>query len=192
VENQRWARWKGWGVLGLVFVIGALIVWASHHWFSETSKEITQEIGVAFMVAAILGLTIDQASKNELIRNGFLAAFQYAFPAPLQKEILRIATYRLICERHHWLVRIEKIDDECVGVSCETNRKVRNIGSSAVKLGPRIHIDEWGFVQEASKILECKMEVERGPTILATAKATKDDQPTILFEGREVSIKPNG
>jgi hypothetical protein len=90
------------------------------------------------------------------------------------------------------LVKIEKIDDECVRVTCETNRKIRNIGSSVVKLGPKLHIDDWGFVQEPSEILECKMEVERGPTILAIAKETKDDQPTILFEGREVPIKPNG
>jgi hypothetical protein len=94
-------------------------------------------VGVAFIVAGILGLVIDEALKNELVRDVFFAAFQYAFPPPLQKEILRIARYRFMCERHHWLAKIEKIDDECVRVTSETRRRIRNIGSSTEKIRPR-------------------------------------------------------
>jgi hypothetical protein len=183
---KLWEAWKPRRVLIGVLLFGLLIVWLSHLW----SWEVTKEIGVAFMVAAILGLTIDEASKNELIRNGFLAAFHYAFPAPLQKEILRIAAYRMICERHYWRVKIEKMDDECVRVTCELRRKIRNIGSSAVKVKPRIHTDDWGFAKERSEVFECKLEVEDGPTITANTK--KHEYPTILVEGREVPIKPDG
>ena len=181
---KLWAEWKPRRVLIGVFLFGLLIVWISHLW----GWEITKEIGVAFMVAAILGVTIDEASRNELIRNGFLAAFQYAFPPPLQKEILRIATYRLICERHHWLVKIEKIGEDSVRVTSETRRRIRNIGSTAAKIGPRLHIDEWGFAEGRSEILECRMEVAGRPTIYAVRKDTTD--LTILFEGKEVPIKP--
>jgi hypothetical protein len=173
-----------------VAIVGIVIVLLSHFLPWETLREITKEIGVAFIVAAILGLAIDEASKRELIRNGFLAAFRYAFPPPLQKEILRIARYRLICERHHWLVKVERINDECVRVTSETRRKIRNIGSSTEKIGPRLHMDEWGFEQERSEILECKMEVAGRPTINATRKDTTGS--TILFEGKVVPIKPGG
>jgi hypothetical protein len=182
---ELWAEWRPRRVLIGVFLLGLLIVWLSHLWGSE----VTKEIGVAFMVAAILGVTIDEASKSELIRNGFFAAFRYAFPAPLQKEILRIAAYRMICERHYWRVNVEKIDHECVRVTCELRRKIRNIGSSAEKVRPRIHIDDWGFAKERSEIFECKLEVPGRPTITATAKEA--DYPTILVEGREAPIKPD-
>jgi hypothetical protein len=190
-EDQRSkTKWKRRGVLIGVGIVGGLIVWLSHSWSSDIAKEITKEVGAAVIVAAIIGLSIDEALKNELIRDAFFAAFRYAFPQPLQKEILRISTYRLICERHHWLVKVEKIDDECVRVTSETKRRISNIGSSTVKIGPRLHMDEWGFKQERSEILECKMEVAGRPTINATRKDATGS--TILFEGREVPIKPGG
>jgi hypothetical protein len=190
-EDQRSkTKWKLRGVLAGVFIAGGVIVWLAHFWPWETLQDITKEVGVAFMVAAILGVTIDETSKNELIRDAFFAAFQYAFPRPLQAEILRIARYRFMCERCYWSVKIEEIDNECVRVICETRRKIRNISSFVEKAKPRMHIDEWGFAKEHSEIFECKMEVAGRPTITAVLKDT--DYPTKLVEGRELPIKPEG
>jgi hypothetical protein len=68
IEGQR-RKWKLRAVLAGVFIVGGVIVGLAHFWPWETLREITKEIGVAFMVAAILGVTIDEASKNELIRD---------------------------------------------------------------------------------------------------------------------------
>ena len=138
------------------------------------------------MIAAALGATVDTALKIELVRDAFFAAFQYAFPKPLQGEILRIMRYRLICEKHFLLVRLEEIDEDTVRVTCEVNRRIKNVSSSPEKIRPRLHIDEWGFA-EKSKILECRMEMPDGTKVVGTPKKTTD--PSILWEGREMSIE---
>jgi len=142
------------------------------------------------MIAAVLGATVDAILKIELVRDAFFAAFRYAFPPALQGEILRIMRYRLICDRHLLLVRIEFIDADTVRVTCETNRRITNVSSYAEKLKPYLHIDEWGFEQGKSTIVECRLEAPGGkPTINAVLKNTAPD-PTILVEGREITLKP--
>src|SRR5262245_37183276 len=185
---ERKVRWKRRGVLFGTFALGAVLVGTYQYLPWDWTHELTKEIGVAFLIAATLGVTIDELLKIDLVRDAFLAAFRYAFHPSLQSEILRIMRYRLICETHYLRVTIEKIDDEAVRVTSEVTRKIRNIGSSREKIRPRLHIDEWGFRQEKSKIIECKLLPEEGKPIIAAQKDTSD--PTILFEGRETTIRP--
>jgi hypothetical protein len=187
------AEWKRRLILAGLFALGVLFIALAQHfpsrlWQHEILAEITKEIGIALVIAAVLGGTVDTAFKIELVRDAFFAAFQYAFPPPLRGEILRIMRYRLICEKHFLLVRLEEIDKDTVRVTCEVNRRIKNVGSSPEKIRPRLHIDEWGFA-EKSKILECRMEMSDGTKVVGNLKRTTD--PTILFEGKEMSIEPN-
>jgi hypothetical protein len=149
-----------------------------------------EDIGIALVTASILGITIDRALKIELARDVFIAAFRYVVPSALKEELLKIITYRLICERHHWLVQIEKLDDNFVRVTSTLTRRIRNVGASPEKMKPYIHIDDWGFKGEPSKVIECKIALDGGPIVFGKQKPTKSS--SILFEGEdEQLIKPD-
>jgi hypothetical protein len=187
-DYEKKARWKRGAVLLITFAVGAGLVTFYGYSPWNWSHELIKEIGVAFLIAATLGTTVDQLMKVELVRDAFFAAFRYAFHPALQNEILRVMRYRLICETHYLRVTIDEIDQEAVRVTFEVTRKIKNIGSSQEKMRPRLHIDEWGFGQERSKIIECKLVPEQGNPIIAGHKPTSD--PTILFEGREAVLRP--
>ena len=177
-------------ILFVCFVVGiGCVALAGAHILGELLGDVVKEVGVAFMIAAVLGSTIDTLLKIELVRDAFLVAFSYAFPSALKGEILRIMRYRLICDRHFLVVRIEKIDDDTVRVTCETNRKVRNMAPSSEKLRPYLHIDEWGFKQEPSKIMECRVDLEDGKSVVGRQQKTSGS--TVLFEGPQVDLKPD-
>ena len=195
INKPMSAEWKRRLILAGLFVLGVVLIalaqrFPSWLWLHEIFAEIAKEIGIALVIAAALGATVDTALKIELVRDAFFAAFQYAFPPPLQGEILRIMRYRLICQKHFLLVRLEEIDKDTVRITCEVNRRIKNVSSSPEKIRPRLHIDEWGF-PEKSKILECWMEMSDGTKVIGTQKRPNDPIPTILFEGKEVSIEPD-
>jgi hypothetical protein len=182
-------RWKMRLIIAATFLLGVLLTAVIPKLgLPSWVQEILKEAGVAFMIAATIAATVDWSLKNDLIRNAFFAAFGYAFEPALQSEILRIATYRLICEDHRLRVKIEKIDSEAVRVTCEARRKIKNIGSSAENIGPSLHIDDWGFVQEHSKILECFAIWEKGKRVEAVEQVSSGH--TIHFKGKELKLKP--
>jgi len=186
--EERHAKWKRRGILLATALLGIGLIYLSHFCPSELGREITKEVGVAFLIAATIGATIDSILKVELLRDAFFAAFRYAFHPALQSEILRIMRYHLICDRHLLRVTIQVIDHEAVRVTCETHRTIRNIGSSPVKIRPLLHIDEWGFPQENSSISECNAEFDDGRVIEARRQETSDS--TIRFQGRETDLLP--
>ena len=96
-------------------------------------------------------------------------------------------TYRLICTRHFLKVQIDPIDSDTVRVTCEVNRRIKNIGSSPEEVRTYLHIDDWGF-KEPSKILDCRVELENGKKIMGAPQTRTDS--TVLFEGKPVLVKP--
>jgi hypothetical protein len=187
-DERKRLRFNMRVTVAVTFAIGLGAVFlarlSSILWLQEALKE----VGVAFMIAATLAATVDVALKTALIRDVFFATFRYAFPPPLQSEILRIAAYRLICEKHTWGVKIEKIDAEAVRLTSEVRRRIKNIGSSSVKIGPDLHIDDWGFPQEKAQIMECIAAFEGGQKVPATRHDSS--LSTIHFKGREIPLEP--
>jgi hypothetical protein len=187
-RQDKIAKWRRRGILLAVFILGVLLIKFFYLLPWEWTHEVVKEMGVALIIAATLGATVDELLKIELVRDAFLAAFRYAFHPALQGEILRIMQYRLICETHSMRVTIDKIDKDAVRVTSEVRRMMKNIGSSREKIEPRLHIDDWHFPQEKSQIIECKLTPDDGKPVIAAQKSTSD--PTILFVGKEVSIRP--
>jgi hypothetical protein len=178
-----------WVALAVAFVAGLICVIFSDELPYVRMQRVIEDIGIALIVASILGITIDRALKIELVRDVFNAAFQYVLPGELKQEIRKILTYRLICEQHHWLVQIESLDDAFVRVTSTLTRRIRNVGASSDKVRPYVHIDEWGFKGERSRVIECKITLDDGTVVVGTERPTKSS--SILFEGDEQVIRPN-
>jgi hypothetical protein len=104
-DERARLRFKMRVTVAVTFAVGLAAVLLAGSCPIPWLQEALKEVGVAFMIAATLAATVDVALKNELIRDVFFATFRYAFPPQLQTEILRIAAYRLICEKHVWDAR---------------------------------------------------------------------------------------
>jgi hypothetical protein len=177
-------------ILGANFVLSVVCLVVAHQrfaWMSDTVNELIKEAGFAFLIAVILGVSVDQALKTEVVRDVFTAAFQYALDPALKGEILRIMRYQQICERHLFQVSLEVIDGEAVRVNCYVERVIKNIGSSDQQVRPWLHIYEWGFPQGGSQVTECSIEIGNQ---IVEARETQVSPDTVLFQGEERSLKP--
>jgi len=183
-------NWKLYTLLLAVLVVGFVLV-AESTGFEATKKELVKELGIALVVAAILGLTIDIFLKIRILRDVFDAAFQYVLHPSLKDEVSRILRYGLIADSHEWHVKIERLPgkDKLVVITHELHRRIKNYGSTPEKINVLLHIDEWGF-RKPCEIIECSGKLDDGTTVVAKHKKT--DTPTILFDaGESITLKPN-
>ena len=107
-------------------------------------------------------------------------------------EIRRIASYKFICEKHLLKVEIANMGNDCVRVTGQIERTLRNISSSKAPMKSLIWIDEWGFDQEKSKIIECQMELDDGTKTIADINKIRQNasiSPTFFLETEEKSIE---
>ena len=154
-------------------------------------SETLRDAGIAAVTASILGFTIDRWIKADLAKDVFQVAVGYIFPTEFREEIRRILAYRFICEKHHLIVDIEDIGEGCARVTSKYERKFRNITSSSAPIKGIIHMDEWGFTQEKSKIIEYQLILEDGTVIVADPHNVRTDaniSPSLLLETEEKHI----
>ena len=176
-----------WVFIGSAFVAGAAMAFFADDIPWRWLQKIAEETGSALMIAAIISLTVDRTLKLELARDVFNAAFQYVLPPELKDEILRIIGYKFVCTRHLWLVQIEKISDRSVRCTSTLQRTIKNVGHGREKFHLLLHIDDWGYPNEASRILECTAKLEDGTVINAVNRETSDS--TIRFEADEIVVR---
>jgi hypothetical protein len=153
------ARVRLWFVLGGLAAFGVVAI-AGSHWVPWKWLEgVVKEIGVASLVAAILGLTVDQALKVELVRDVFYAAFRYLLPSELKDEVARVIGYRFLCTDHRTLVEIVPIvDTDLVRVHMKTERLLKNVSYQAEPIRNHFALDEWGYPGHQSTVERCSME----------------------------------
>ena len=69
------SEWKLRISLVILLLIGSVLLFI----FGESLSHAIAEVGIALIIAAILGLTVDRALKTDLVQNVFLAAFKPNF-----------------------------------------------------------------------------------------------------------------
>ena len=136
----------------LIIGLGLIVV---PHWGQWTwDYGISSEIGVALVIASILGFTIDRWMKAELRTDVFQASLGYVLQPEFRDEVSRIIGYKLICERHDLLVKIEKVSADTVKLTSSVERTIRNKSSYSEEIGNYVAVDEWGFSAGTSDILD--------------------------------------
>jgi hypothetical protein len=96
---RLWGKIPPLIILLALLVMGTALIFIPHFWEWTWDYGIAPEIGVAFLVAAILGLTIDRWLKAELRTDAFLAAIGHVLAPEFRAEVSRIIGYKLVCER---------------------------------------------------------------------------------------------
>ena len=183
-------EWKLYGILAVTFLFGLGLIY-----FLRDEKgilgEVGKEIGVALMIAAILGATIDRFMKLSIYRDVFEASFQYILHPALKDEISRIMRYRLFAEQHELAVEIEKIagSKDLVRVNFELHRRIRNCGSTPEKMRVLLHIDEWGL-GKPNEIIDCYGALDDGTIVRATHRDLENSKINFVSD-EEITLKPN-
>jgi hypothetical protein len=146
-----------WLLLAIAFVFGVVLIVVSAKYHFQWDYGVTHEVGIAFVVAAVLGGTIDFALKSAIARDVFEATLGHILRPEFRAEVSRITGYKFSCNRHVLLVELKQQPDHMVEVTSSIERMVTNITAYAEKQSSYLHIDEWGYPVGKSAILECRM-----------------------------------
>jgi hypothetical protein len=110
----------------IFFVLGSTLILFPHYLLWRWDYGITSEIGAAFVIAAILGFTVDRWLKAELRTDAFLAAIGHILEPEFRAEVSRIVGYKIICEGHSQWVEITLVENNVVRVTTSVERTLRN------------------------------------------------------------------
>src|SRR6266446_10513793 len=69
------------GLLGILFLVGA------HSISSEPWNDLLVELGIAFVIASLLGYIVDEQLKRGLVEDAVSASIGYLLPDPLKNEL---------------------------------------------------------------------------------------------------------
>ncbi|MGB7543798.1 MAG: hypothetical protein WBM28_17495, partial [Burkholderiales bacterium] len=140
-------------VLGVCFVLLAHSVTAKN--WDELWRGLFDEVGKALIVSGILGLIVDRALKQDLIRNAVAAAIGYLLPESLKAELSWVYGQKFLVEQT-FHVRLEhRPEKHLVFFHGHVTRVIRN--TSGEKAEPRIGggTDEWFNSESESRITTC-------------------------------------
>jgi len=169
-------RLPRWFILGLLAGAGILIcipvVVSPSEWGT-----IPRDIGVAMLVASILGFTIDRWMKEELRTDAVKATLNAIIRPEFHSKLQRIFTYEFLCEYHYMTISIRRIidNDEQVRVTVVTERRLCNISGAPKEIPGSVHIDEWGFEGNKSSIDGCSIHaggIEKEVILIAVESAS--------------------
>ena len=111
-------------------------------------------IGSAFIVAFILGITIDWWMRKSIINDVFKATVGYMLPDELKPEMEWVYKQDVIAMKHNQKYRIKIFKNNLVIIEVTINRTLRNISQRQVPIEPSLSIDEWFHSEKPSEILE--------------------------------------
>lgn len=187
-ERFTWSQIRYW-VAGVALVLlGAAAAIGGPHLPYDWMQDLAKELGPGVFTAGLLALLVEPFFRREFARDAFLAAFRYVLPEQFKEEVSKILTHAFISEDHLWSVTIEKEDDEVVLVTTTFERKIRNRTSSAHKRRGWYTIEEFGYRNRPSQIIECSIESNNE---VKSDIETKDHGRWIEAFTSELNISPN-
>ena len=157
------------------------------HWIAwGIISEVVRDLGIAVVIASILGITIYRWIKGDIVNDAFEAALGGLFPEDFRDEVRRLMGYNLVCESHHLEISIKLSHENTVRVETKIERHIKNIGKATAETRPFLHADEWGF-EEKTIIIESKIILEDGTTIKGEPTPTTGSR--LLYSGESCDIK---
>ncbi|HXC27609.1 MAG TPA: hypothetical protein VNV38_06610 [Stellaceae bacterium] len=150
---------------------------------------VVEAIGTAFLVAAILGFTIDRWMKAEIASDVFRSTLGYILPPEFQGEIAKIVSFKFIGDEHEMWYDIEQITSDTISCRVRCERTLRNITNVSQKQNASIHIDDWGF-DNKSAIHRCEIHDSDGRLLENMIGVEARSDSTLYAETREVSVEP--
>jgi hypothetical protein len=125
------------------------------------------EIGVAALIAALLGFSIDFYLHRSIAKDAFEGAMGYFLPDDIKEAVRYIGAIDWFAEEFSLTINLKKIDDETIKCTLKIRKYMKNISSGKKSIKSHVHVDEWGR-REKSYIISCEAR---------TASITKNLNP---------------
>lgn len=192
---QKRAWWKqptAW-ILVAIGVIGILIILFAGIFEQQLGKWyfVPNHIGIAFLVAGILGLAIDITLRQKLAEDAFRASIGYILPNELKGEMEWIYNCPVICVEHIQKCELQAIDDETCFIRVNMQRKLRNVSGSKDKTKIRVEINEWFHKTGASKIISFGYSQGGEKWVASKGDIGKGEDATIRTIAKDISLAPS-
>jgi len=162
--RERWGQHRDrlvlYGGLALWGLIGAAFIVLSTYLPHGIISEITRDIGIAFLSAAVLGLTVHIWIESTVVRDVFRAAIGHVLPEELRDEVHWISSFKCIVSRCVCDLRIEDIGDGIVKVTEELDTEMRNITTKSQLVKRLFTKDDWGIPGKHTEILQYEYTIE--------------------------------
>lgn len=162
----------------VLLLIGIIFILFSYSRLNQSlPSKLTHDLGIAFVVAAILGTTVDQFMRQSLAEDAFKASVGYLLPEELRPELEWIYNTTLLATSHRHDLVIESCQDnpEVVIVHGTISRTIKNIGIQHIPITCDLGIPEWFRPEGRSRIVSYKM-------------SSKDDNKELSLENHKVEI----
>lgn len=159
-----------------VAVLGTLLAFrlGEDTWYGR----LIEEVAFAFLIAALLGLSIDFLLKHDLVEDSFRAAIGYLLPEELRPELAWIHDLKLVatCEVDFEIHRLAH-DRNAVLVTERMTRALRNLTKSKQQVRPSAGLDEWFYPGRLSRVTKwtCTIGERRWERNQATEKREPTD-----------------
>ena len=180
----------------LCFVLLAGIVLVQWNWLKHNVSEVFEHIGIALIIASVLGLTIDFWLKKQITEDVFKASVGYLLPAELRDELHWLYGQRFLCTQHTQVIQLEPIGTtDFLRLVSSDKRVIKNLTPDQQELDHGLEIDEWFCDGHESQVLEygwqtkdkkeTAFEVKKKGCILDYTPKNK----IVLAAGEEVAIE---
>jgi hypothetical protein len=167
-----------WAVLTILFLFGISAIIIPGIYEVRVDHGIIAAIGTAFLVASILGFTIDRWMKAEIASDVFRATLGYILPSEFHDAIHNLISFPFMCESHEMWYEITRINNNEAEVRVKTERRIKNITTRSQDIDGSLDIDEWGFPQK-SKIHLCEVH-DVNHNVLLRAELSQLDEEWVL------------
>jgi hypothetical protein len=184
----RWAQLALCGAAGVLLIAGKHFLEFEHPW-AKTAQEIVKDVGIALVVAAVIAATIDRWLSADLEQDVFEAVLGYIPPPEFRDEIRSVLRYSFMCRRHVMRVALDRLEGDCVRVTTTIERTLENITSRAAPAVVHLHVDEWGFDIEKTRIIDCYGVLEDGTRVTSDSVPGLTDS-TIKYAAQAVNVAP--
>ncbi len=185
------ARIRLWIAIAVMFLLGICGAIFSDVLPWQWTTRLAVALSDALLVAGFLALTVDTFLKTELLRDAFLAAFQYVLPPELKSEIYKLMKFEFIAERHTWTVAIKKCDEDTVLVETTVERQLKNVTSTNKNLLAFYQAFDFSFKQGKTEIVEYFARKEDG-TIVKSGESQSHGAYSVERRIEEDIVVPPG
>jgi hypothetical protein len=162
--------------------LGILFIFIAHEFIENTvGQEMVRDFGIAFLSAAVLGLTIHGWLEVTVIKDVVRAAIGHVLPPELRDEVRWITSFTCIIQRCTCTVDIEDMGDGVVKVTEELDTEIKNISTKSQKVRRLFTKDDWGIPCRRAKILQYEYNIGAGEKVAFNGDAK-------LFPDRSIQV----
>ena len=145
-SSSKWIKWWPVLIFLLIALVGGVVVAIWDGW--------AQDIGIALIIASVIGATIEVTFVTQLAKHVFEIAFGHILSPELQGELRWIYDTSFIAKdyRHDLVLQVEPTNPDVVVAQTTITRTITNISGRTQEVKAELLIPEWFHKEGRSHI----------------------------------------